>query len=40
MATSGGPKTKTDDLAFGFDTGYPISDNTTATRFNQGMANI
>ena len=36
MATSGGPKTKTDDLAFGFDTGYPISDNTTATRFNQG----
>lgn len=38
MATSGGPKTKTDDLAFGFDTGYPMvgSGTDTTYKFNKG----
>jgi hypothetical protein len=36
MATSGGPNLINDGLVFGYDTGYPISDNDTATRFNQG----
>jgi len=38
MATSGGPNTKTDNLAFGFDTGYPMagSGNDTTYRFNKG----
>ena len=38
MATSGGPKTKTDDLAFGFDTGYPMvgSNTDTTYKFNKG----
>ena len=36
MATSGGPKIVTDGLVFGYDTGYPISDNDTATRFSPG----
>jgi len=38
MATSGGPKTKTDDLAFGIDTGYPMVGSSTDTtyKFNKG----
>ena len=31
-----GPKLTDDNLVFGYDTGYPISDNDTATRFSPG----
>ena len=31
-----GPKLTNDNLVFGYDTGYPISDNDTATRFSPG----
>ena len=36
MATSAGPEIVTDNLVFGYDTGYPIADNTTSTRFYKG----
>jgi hypothetical protein len=32
-----GPGVVNDGLVFGYDTGYPISDNTTNNRFNQGQ---
>ena len=28
-----GPEIVTDNLVFGYDTGHPIADNTTSTRF-------
>ena len=36
MATIGGPNTEKDNLVFGYDTGYGVADNTTATRFYPG----
>ena len=36
MATIGGPNTEKDGLVFGYDTGYGVADNTTATRFYPG----
>ena len=37
MATSGGPKIKTDGLVFGLDTGYPlVSNNDDSYKFNKG----
>ena len=36
MATIGGPNTVKDDLVFGYDTGYGVADNNTATRFYPG----
>ena len=32
-----GPGVVNDGLVFGYDTGHPISDNTTNNRFNQGQ---
>ena len=31
-----GPNVTNDDLVFGYDTGYSVADNTTATRFYPG----
>ncbi len=36
MATIGGPNTEKDGLVFGYDTGYGVADNNTATRFYPG----
>jgi hypothetical protein len=36
MATIGGPNTEKDNLVFGYDTGYGVADNNTATRFYPG----
>ena len=36
MATIGGPNTEKDNLVFGYDTGYGVADNNTATRFYAG----
>jgi len=36
MATIGGPNTEKDGLIFGYDTGYGVADNNTATRFYPG----
>ena len=37
MATNGGPKTKTEGLVFGYDTGYPLVSGSHETyRFNKG----
>ena len=36
MATIGGPNIESDGLVFGYDTGYGVADNTTATRFYPG----
>ena len=38
MATIGGPNTEKDNLVFGYDTGYGIADNNTATRFYAGKS--
>ena len=38
MATAGGPDIVNDGLVFGYDTGYGIADNDTATRFYPGKA--
>ena len=35
-----GPGVVNDGLVFGFDTGYPISDNAVANRFNQGEPTV
>ena len=40
MATSGGPDIITDGLVFGYDTGYGIADNNTATRFYKGEPTV
>jgi len=40
MATIGGPNTVKDSLVFGYDTGYGVADNSTATRFYPGEATI
>ena len=37
MATAGGPDIITDGLVFGYDTGYGIANNSTATRFYKGQ---
>jgi hypothetical protein len=36
MATAGGPDIERDGLVFGYDTGYGVADNNTATRFYPG----
>jgi hypothetical protein len=36
MATAGGPNIERDGLVFGYDTGYGVADNNTATRFYPG----
>tara|TARA_B110000977_G_scaffold163820_1_gene209958 strand:- start:842 stop:2086 length:1245 start_codon:yes stop_codon:yes gene_type:complete len=36
MATIGGPNLEKDNLVFGYDTGYGVADNNTATRFYPG----
>ena len=36
MATSGGPNIINDGLVFGYDTGYPVADNSKSLRFNKG----
>ena len=36
MATSAGPEIVTDNLVFGYDTGYPSATNAQSLRFNQG----
>ena len=36
MSTSAGPDITTDGLVFGYDTGHPIANNTTSTRFYTG----
>lgn len=40
MATIGGPNTEKDGLIFGYDTGYGVADNSTATRFYTGEPTI
>ena len=40
MSTSAGPNISLDGLVFGYDTGYPIVDNNTATRFNKGEPTV
>ena len=40
MATIGGPNTVKDSLVFGYDTGYGVADNSTATRFYPGEVTI
>jgi len=40
MATIGGPNTEKDNLVFGYDTGYGVADNETATRFYPGEPTI
>ena len=40
MATIGGPNTVKDNLVFGYDTGYGVADNSTATRFYPGEVTI
>ena len=36
MATDGGPNIERDGLAFGYDSGYGVANNNTATRFYRG----
>jgi hypothetical protein len=36
MSTTGGPNIERDGLVFGYDTGYGVADNNTATRFYPG----
>jgi len=38
MATAGGPNIERDGLVFGYDTGYGVADNNTATRFYPGKS--
>ena len=40
MATAGGPNIERDGLVFGYDTGYGVADNNTATRFYSGEPTI
>lgn len=40
MSTSGGPNIVTDGLVFGYDTGYPATENNQSLRFNNGEPTV